>query len=94
VNDVAPLLQLVAAAAIVVAPAVLARWLAGPEPVGLSGLFRFHSEPAWPTGVQEEEPVRWKVELIGRSGAAAAAPDCEPVRGPATEHRLRPIRST
>ena len=37
-------------------------------PRGLSdtSLFGIHRELGWPRGVQEEEPVRYRVDLVGR----------------------------
>jgi hypothetical protein len=72
VNEVASLFQSVLAAAlVVVAPVVLVTWLGGPgRGWGLADLLRFQSETPWPRGVQEEEPIRWNVELLGRSAYA------------------------
>jgi hypothetical protein len=99
VNEVASLFQAVLTAAlVVVAPVVLVRWLGGPgREWGLADLVRFRSETPWPRGVQEEEPIRWKVELAGRSAKAVEAPGCEPACPPAPQpsrdRRLRPITS-
>jgi hypothetical protein len=99
VNEVASLFQAAfAAALVVVAPVVLVRWLGGPgRGWGLADLVRFRSETPWPRGVQEEEPIRWKVELLGRSAMAPQVPGCEPACSPAgqprNDGRLRPITS-
>jgi hypothetical protein len=99
VNEVASLFQAaLAAVLVIVAPVVFVRWLGGPgRDWGLADLVRFRSEMPWPRGVQEEEPVRWQVELLGRSAKATEAPgcepDCRPVGQPHTDRRLRPITS-
>lgn len=98
-NEVASLFQTVLPAALVtVAPVVLLRWLAGSGPEwGLADLVAFRSAMPWPRGVQEEEPIRWKVELLDRSAKASDVPDCDPVcrpaRPPRNDRRLRPITS-
>jgi hypothetical protein len=35
-----------------------------PEGVSLDDLFRNGADLPWPHGVQEEEPVRWRTELL------------------------------
>jgi hypothetical protein len=96
VNEVASLFQAaLAAAVVVVAPVVFVRWLGGPgRDWGLADLIRFRSETSWPRGVQEEEPVRFKVEVIGRPVSACEEPGCEPARRPAGDRHLRPITTT
>lgn len=37
-----------------------------PDVVDLDSLLRLPADPQWPRGVQEEEPVRWHVELLSR----------------------------
>jgi hypothetical protein len=97
VNEVASLFQAaLAVALLVVAPVVLVRWLGGPgRGWGLADLIRFRSETPWPRGVQEEEPIRWKVELLEGSAKASEVPGCDPVCRPAPQphnsRRLRPI---
>ncbi len=51
-----------------------------------AGLFRETWDPGWPRGVQEDEPTRYKVELIGQ--AAFAATPRSP-RGEATARLAR-----
>jgi hypothetical protein len=34
------------------------------EGPGLAELFRLPTDLGWPRGVQEEEPVRWRIELL------------------------------
>ena len=41
-------------------------YLAGPRSGDAESLFRAPTDLGWPRGVQEEEPVRWRVELLGR----------------------------
>ena len=38
----------------------------GPRRGDVDSLFRSPSDLGWPHGVQEEEPVPWKTELLGR----------------------------
>ena len=44
------------------------------EPVNLAALFGRQWELAWPRGVQEEEPARWRTELAQRPGRRAVTP--------------------
>jgi hypothetical protein len=91
VNEVASVFQAVLATMlVVVAPVLLVRWLGPGREWGLADMVRFRSETPWPRGVQEEEPVPWKFEMIGRPGYAADAPGCEPARHPASDRRLQP----
>jgi hypothetical protein len=72
-------------AALPVSMILLSRALA-PEGWDLADLFKASSEPGWPRGVQEEEPVAWRVDLLGAVGTAAeSVPDVD------TPHR-RQIR--
>jgi hypothetical protein len=95
VNEVASLVEILMVATIVGAPVVLVRWLAGEPRWGLADLVRVPSQSTWPRGVQEEEPIRWRVELIDRSADSepvSCEPACEPApRSPTTSRRLRPI---
>jgi hypothetical protein len=43
-------------------------------------LFRTEQELPWPRGVQEEEPIRYRVELVTRSGPASSRGATEPAR--------------
>jgi hypothetical protein len=73
-NELVPLLQIVAAIGLFVAPAILiVRLIAGREPVDLAELFRATSEPIWPHGVQEEDPPVWHLERLQPPTRAAPA---------------------
>jgi hypothetical protein len=75
VNDFTFLVQFGTAAALIVAPAVLInRLLAGSEGGAFTDLLAIPLDPPWPRGVQEEEPMRWRVELLHRS--APHPPSC------------------
>jgi hypothetical protein len=68
VNDLTFLVQFGTAAALIVAPTVLInRLLAGSEGGAFTNLFAIPLDPPWPRGVQEEEPIGWRVELLHRS---------------------------
>jgi hypothetical protein len=43
-------------------------------------LLRAEQEIPWPRGVQEEEPIRYRVELVTRSRPARPADATEPAR--------------
>ena len=45
---------------------LVVRWLGNGDAAGIDGLFASPTDLPWPRGVQEEEPARWKVELIDR----------------------------
>jgi hypothetical protein len=65
VNDILSLFEIVTSAAMVAASAVLlVRVLAGSEGGTLADLFAVYADPPWPRGVQEEEPTRWRVDLL------------------------------
>jgi hypothetical protein len=65
VFDFASLFEFIAAIALVVAPPILLiRLLAGGKDVAPVNLFAISADPPWPRGVQEEDPPRWRVELI------------------------------
>jgi hypothetical protein len=83
VNEVASLFEIAAYGAILVGPPVmLGRLLSGGEGITLGDLFAIQEDPPWPRGVQEEEPVRWRVELLdARPRAGVADADVNP--GPA-----------
>jgi hypothetical protein len=70
VIDVASLLEITAYTTLIVAPAVLLnRLLAGAEGPTLIDTFRIPSDSPWPRGVQEEEPLAWRLELLDRRPA-------------------------
>ena len=54
--------------------AAFLRLVSGREPVNLAALFGRPWELSWPRGVQEEEPVPWRVELAHRPGHGAVTP--------------------
>lgn len=70
------LFDILAGAAVIAAfPAVMvvmSRAIA-PDGAGACDLFKAPAELGWPHGVQEEEPVRWRVELLERAGAKRAS---------------------
>jgi len=68
------LLPVPAFAAAIAAVALLANRLLAGDDTGLSALFRIELDPPAPRGVQEEEPVRWKVERLRRPTRAESAP--------------------
>jgi hypothetical protein len=61
-TDLPAALVLVAAIAV----PVLLVWVLGPRCGDVDSLFRPPTDLGWPRGVQEEEPMRWRVELLGR----------------------------
>ena len=44
-----------------------------PDGVDLDEVLRLPPDPAWPRGTQEEEPIRWRVELLSRRTEPQAA---------------------
>jgi hypothetical protein len=59
---------------------VLIRILGGADPAQMTSIFGRPWEPAWPRGVQEEEPFRWRLGEPARSAAAAPTPRTLPSR--------------
>ena len=51
-------------------------------------LFRAEQQPPWPRGVQEEEPIRYRVDLVTRS----RLPSDAEARGPVRRQSVRPIQ--
>jgi hypothetical protein len=51
--------------------AVAVRFI-GPRPGDSDGLFRSPTDLGWPKGVQEEDPVPWRVELLSRRWGVSA----------------------
>jgi hypothetical protein len=94
VNDVLFLIQFGAAATLIVAPAILInRLLARAEGGTLADLFAIPLDPPWPRGVQEEEPARWRMEMLSQAASPAGrAPDARPALRPADT--ARPRRTT
>ena len=63
--ELAFLIDFVAPLALLVAPPILmARLLAPGTPAALATLFTIPPDPPAPRGVQEEEPVRWRLERL------------------------------
>ena len=86
VADYTTLMQIAGSIALVVAPAVLlTRFLAGSEGPSLSDMLAIPVDPPWPRGVQEEEPVPWRVERLSRRVAPSARPIPGPAARPAVE---------
>ena len=74
--DLAVPLQILGFVAFVAAPPIIIhRVLADPDWPGLSELFRIPVDPPWPRGVQEEEPIRWRVDHLSRTPADAERRD-------------------
>jgi hypothetical protein len=78
---------LVIAAVLALAVAAADRRLGG-EPFDAGALLPHSWEPGWPKGVQEEEPVRYRVELIGRRPASGGA---DHVKSADSAHRSGPV---
>jgi hypothetical protein len=71
--DIAALFEIVAVIAVVAAPPIiLARLLAGRDVDTQVRLFAVQRDLPWPRGVQEEDPPRWRVEIIDASRRHAA----------------------
>jgi hypothetical protein len=81
---------LVIAALIAVAVAVADRRLGG-EPFDAAALLPHSWEPGWPKGVQEEEPLRYRVELIDRRRPASGDADHVTSSGVARPSRSGPL---
>jgi hypothetical protein len=61
---------------------VLDRILGDADPADLASIFGRPWEPAWPRGVQEEEPLHWRLGEPARVTAAAPAPRSLPSPAP------------
>jgi hypothetical protein len=68
------LLSVPAYVAAIAAVALLADRVLADHEFGPSTLFRIELDPRAPRGVEEEEPVRWKVERLRRPTRAERAP--------------------
>ena len=82
VTDLATLIEILAWTALTVTPVVvLARLLAGNDGPSLPAILGSPLDPPWPRGVQEEEPLPWRLDrLHGRSTAAEPrVGDCRPI---------------
>jgi hypothetical protein len=65
VNEIQFLIQFVGATALIAAPAILiSRLLANADGGTLADLFAIPLDPPWPHGVQEEEPIRWRMQAL------------------------------
>jgi hypothetical protein len=58
-----------------------------PDGVRLDELFGLPTAPRWPQGVQEEEPVPWRLERLTPRGAAPVAEVQKPRREPVANER-------
>jgi hypothetical protein len=53
---------------VVAIPGIGIAWaIAGRDGFTLAELFRIPSDAPWPRGVQEEQPVQWRLEQLDRS---------------------------
>ncbi len=74
-TDFTILFEMAGYIAVVVVPVILLnRWLADAEGPSLAGMFAIPLDPPWPRGVQEEEPVQWRVERLKPRAAAVERP--------------------
>jgi hypothetical protein len=63
---------------VAVAPIGISWALVGRDGFSLAELFRLPTNPPWPRGVQEDEPVRWRPELLDRRRSAQVATEGSP----------------
>lgn len=83
-NDLLSIVQILGISTLVVAPAiVINRLLDRSEGGTLADLFAIPLDAPWPRGVQEEEPVRWRVENLRPSRRATPRLDRASSRQPA-----------
>jgi hypothetical protein len=105
VTDLATLIEILACTALVVAPVVvLTRLVAGDDGPGLPAIPGSPLEAPWPRGVQEEEPLPWRLDRLSfdhpppSPDRATAVPSVWPVQAyRARKHRLscdRPRRES
>jgi hypothetical protein len=60
-------------------PAIAMAWaLSGRDGSTLADLFRIRLDESWPRGVQEDEPVRWKLDAFEPGRYSASAPGARP----------------
>jgi hypothetical protein len=89
VTEFAFLLEIAASTAMIVAPViVLNRLLAGADGPTLADVFAIPVDPPWPRGVQEEEPLRWRLDRLERRKTPAAV--AAPIAGDCLPHAHRP----
>ncbi len=78
-TDLTALFQIAGTVAFVAAPIIVLSWaLAGSDGPTLSDILAIPAVPPLPRGIQEDEPVRYRVERLSRRGMAA---------GPAAQER-------
>jgi hypothetical protein len=69
VIDIVPFVEFIA---LIAGPVLVARLVTGGEPVDLPSLLATVTAPPGAAGVQEEEPVRWQLDRLGRRHRPAA----------------------
>ena len=77
-------------AALIVAWCAVIRLVAGDQPLDLTALLGQAAPMPGPRGVQEEEPQRWRLELLDRR---PAAPDPREERGRAQDPAPQPAQA-
>jgi hypothetical protein len=89
VTDFITLLEIAGTIALIAVPIIALSWaMAGSDGPGLADIFAIPAGPPLPRGVQEGEPVRYRVERLSRPRATPAASDRErpaPAGRPAVE---------
>jgi hypothetical protein len=83
--DVQPLLQAFLLLLAFPALLVLILRVIGPGDSGAPSLFASDTDPGWPRGVQEEEPTRYRLELIGPRRRPRSLSGREPSGAPAVQ---------
>ena len=68
--DVDPIIRAGLALVALIGLLMVLRMAIVPEGIGFEDLFGSASEPGWPHGVQEEEPVRWRPECLSARRAS------------------------
>ena len=76
--------------ALIVAWCTVIRLVAGDQPLDLTALLGQASTMPWPRGVQEEEPPRWRLELLDRRPPAS---DPREERGRAPDPAPQPAQA-
>lgn len=90
-TDFIALFQILGLVALIGVPIAVFSWLlAGSDGPGLADILAVPAGPPLPRGVQEEEPVRYRVERLSRSRGAAEP--AEPAAKPrAVQGGRRPV---
>lgn len=71
-TDLTVPLEIAGTIVLIVAPIIVLSWLlAGSDGPSLADIFAIPAGPPLPRGVQEEEPVRYRVERLSRPGSRA-----------------------